>query len=176
MRDRLTEEQLRQVYAETISALYGYASRRCGGERALAEDITQEVWLRAVREWRRQGVPTNPLAWLITVARNLIHNHLRRRVGISLDAVSPADVRDAVERDAVADSGEIATVVGEALLRLTTAEARLLEAFYFERLKMSQLAELYAISERAVEGRLRRARQRLRHELEITLKAAGEPI
>ena len=176
MRDRLTEEQLRQIYADTISALYGYASRRCGGERALAEDVTQEVWLRAVREWRRHGVPANPLAWLITVARNLILNHLRRRPGVSLDSVSPAEVREAVERDAVGDSGEIASAVSHALTRLPDAEARLLEAFYFERLKMSQLAELYAISERAVEGRLRRARQRLRQELETTLKAAGEPI
>jgi DNA-directed RNA polymerase specialized sigma24 family protein len=38
---------------------------------------------------------------------------------------------------------------------------------------MSQLAEVYGISERAVEGRLRRARERLRRELEITLKADG---
>jgi DNA-directed RNA polymerase specialized sigma24 family protein len=36
---------------------------------------------------------------------------------------------------------------------------------------MSQIAEAYGISERAVEGRLRRARERLRRELEITLKA-----
>jgi len=40
-------------------------------------------------------------------------------------------------------------------------------------MKMSQLAELYGISERAVEGRLRRARERLRRELESTLKRNG---
>ena len=171
MPDSITEEQLRRIYRETIGALYGYASRRCGGQRELAEDVTQEVWLRAVREWRRHGVPDSPLGWLTTVARNLILNHLRRKEGVSLDAVSPADVLNAVDHNTVSDSAEIASIVSQALLRLPPREARLLEAFHYDRCKMSQIAEAYGISERAVEGRLRRARERLRRELEITLKA-----
>ena len=61
MRERITEDELRRIYGETIDALYGYVSRRCGGQRELAEDVTQETWLRAVRDWRRNGVPDNPL-------------------------------------------------------------------------------------------------------------------
>jgi len=172
MQERVSEEQFRQIYRDTIGALYGYASRRCGGQRELAEDVTQEAWLRAVREWRRNGVPDSPLGWLTTVARNLILNHLRRREGVSLDSVSPAEVLNAVEQNSVSESAEIASIVSQALLRLPQREARLLEAFHYDRCKMSQLAEAYGISERAVEGRLRRARERLRRELEITLKAA----
>lgn len=170
MQDRITEEQLRRIYRDTIGALYGYASRRCGGQRELAEDVTQEVWLRAVREWRRHGVPDSPLGWLTTVARNLILNHLRRKESVPLDAVSPAEVLNAIEHNTVSDSAEIASIVSQALLRLPPREARLLEAFHYDRCKMSQIAEAYGISERAVEGRLRRARERLRRELEVTLK------
>lgn len=65
---QVTEEQIRRVYRDTIDPLYGYVSRRCGGERPFAEDITQETWLRAVREWRVKGMPDQPLAWLHTVA------------------------------------------------------------------------------------------------------------
>jgi len=170
MEDRITEEQLRQIYRETIDALYRYTSHRCGAERELAEDVTQETWLRAVRDWRRNGAPSSPLAWLLTTARNLILNHLRRRPTISIDSMSPAEVLAAVEDNRVTDSTEIAAVVTQALLRLPEAEAQLLEQFHYDRLKMSQLAEAYGVSERAVEGRLRRARERLRRELEITLK------
>jgi RNA polymerase sigma-70 factor (ECF subfamily) len=173
MQERIGEEQLRRIYRETIDALYGYASRRCGGQRELAEDVTQEVWLRAVSDWRRKGVPDNPLAWLTTVARNLILNNLRRHEAISLDSVSPAEVLAAVEDNTVADSAEIASVVCRAMTQLPQAEARLLEAFHYDRFKVSQLAEAYGISDRAIEGRLRRARERLRHELEITMKAEG---
>jgi RNA polymerase sigma-70 factor, ECF subfamily len=170
MPDRITEDQLRRIYRETIDTLYAYASRRCGGQRELAEDVTQEVWFRAVRDWRRTGAPANPLGWLTTVAHNLILNHLRRRENLPLDSVSPAEVLAAVESDTVSDSAEIATAVSHALTRLPKAEAALLEAFHYDRSKVSQLAESYGISERAVEGRLRRARERLRRELEITYK------
>jgi RNA polymerase sigma-70 factor (ECF subfamily) len=171
MSQPITEARLRQIYGETIDVLYGYASRRCGGQRELAEDVTQEVWLRAVREWRRKGEPDKPLAWLTTVARNLILNDLRRREGISIDTVSPQEVLAAVENNTVSDSAEVATAVSQALRKLPEAEARLLESFHYDRFKTSQLAETYGVSERAIEGRLRRARERLRRELEITLKA-----
>jgi RNA polymerase sigma-70 factor, ECF subfamily len=170
MRERITEDELRRIYADTIDALYGYASRRVGGQRELAEDVTQEAWLRAVRDWQRNGPPRNPLGWLTTVARNLILNHLRRREALPLESVSPAEVLAAVDTDALDDSAEIAAVVRQAMLRLPTEEAQLLETFHYDRLKVAQLAETYGISERAVEGRLRRARERLRRELEITLK------
>jgi DNA-directed RNA polymerase specialized sigma24 family protein len=39
----LTEDQLRGIYRGTIDRLYGYVSRRCGGDRSLAEDVTQET-------------------------------------------------------------------------------------------------------------------------------------
>jgi RNA polymerase sigma-70 factor (ECF subfamily) len=168
---RSIEEQFRQVYAETIDPLYRYVSRRCGGQRALAEDVTQEVWLRAVREWRRNGLPDKPLPWLTTVARNLIFNHLRRREGVSLDQLSPGDVLAAVDTNTVSDSAEIAALVNEALARLPKGEAQLLESFHYDRHKTAQLAQAYGTSERAIEGRLRRARERLRRELESTLKA-----
>jgi RNA polymerase sigma-70 factor (ECF subfamily) len=87
-----TEEQIRGIYDETIDQLYGYVSRRCGGDRALAEDVTQETWLRAVREWRAKGTPALPIAWLTAVARNLLLNELRKRQPLPLEDVSPAEL------------------------------------------------------------------------------------
>ncbi len=173
MPEPVSEAQLRRIYNDTIDTLYGFASRRCGGQRELAEDVTQEAWLRAVREWPRTGLPKVPLAWLSTVVRNLLLNHFRRRESIPLEAMSPAEVLAAVDDDKVADSTAIAAAVSRALTRVPAAEATLLEAFHYDRSKVSQLATRYGISERAVEGRLRRARQRLRQELEITLKGEG---
>jgi RNA polymerase sigma factor (sigma-70 family) len=57
-----------------------------------------------------------------------------------------------------------------ALARLPAAEAQLLEAFHFDEQRMSQIAGTLGVSERAVEGRLRRARQKLRRELESLMK------
>jgi len=80
------------VYRETIAGLYRYVSCNCAGDRALAEDVTQETWLRAVRDWRAKGPPDEPMAWLVTVARNLLTSYYRRRRPASIDAVSATDV------------------------------------------------------------------------------------
>jgi RNA polymerase sigma-70 factor (ECF subfamily) len=168
-----SEARIVAVYRETIDALYAYVSRTSGGDRTLAEDVTQETWLRAVREWRRTGPPDRPLAWLITVARNLLISYYRRRRPASLDSVSAADVLAAFEDGGASKSAEIASVVCHALARLPAAEAQLLEAFHFEDRRVAQIAEVSGLTERAVEGRLRRARERLRRELASVMDVEG---
>jgi len=87
------EQRILIVYRDTIDALYAYAARHSGGDRTLAEDVTQETWLRAVREWRRSGPPEKPLAWLIAVAHNLLASYYRRRRPQQLDADTAAELR-----------------------------------------------------------------------------------
>ncbi|HYF67432.1 MAG TPA: sigma-70 family RNA polymerase sigma factor [Ohtaekwangia sp.] len=53
----------------------------------LAEDIASETFLSALNTWPYKGTPPNPTAWLYTVAKNKIKNHLTRnnrfRINIS---------------------------------------------------------------------------------------------
>ena len=170
MDDRIDEADLARIYNETIGDLYAFISRRCIGERELTEDVVQETWFRALRDWDAHGVPSSPIGWLKTAGRNLLISHYRKHVGVLLERLTGAEVLAAVDADAVADSAEVVRVVNQALSRIPTAEAQLLETFHYDGLKTSELARLYGISERAIEGRLRRARQRLRRELEATLK------
>lgn len=169
----MTEKQLLTIYDDTVEPLYVFVSRRCGGDRQLAEDVTQDAWLRAVREWRRKGPPDRPIAWLTTVARNLLLNELRRRRPLSLENVTAAEVLAATENGLGDESAEISALVSRALARLPKRQSRLLEAFHYERLSVARIAEANDVSERAIEGRLRRARQNLRRELEAAMRAVG---
>src|SRR5262249_37933891 len=45
---------------------------------ALAEDVVQEAFLRAIEVWRFRGVPENPSAWLMATAKNRALDVLRR--------------------------------------------------------------------------------------------------
>ncbi len=45
---------------------------------ALAEDVVQESFIAALRVWRRDGLPDNPGAWLLTAARNRARDRFRR--------------------------------------------------------------------------------------------------
>lgn len=171
----MTEQRVRELYHETIEPLYRYVSRRCGGDRAMAEDITQETWLRAVGAWRADGIPASPIAWLTTVARNLLHNQLRRRPFLPLEAVPTERLAASSREDDAGDRAELAAVVNGALARLPAGQSVLLAEYHFERRRVAELALARGISERAVEGRLRRARLNLRRLLEKVLLKEERP-
>jgi RNA polymerase sigma-70 factor (ECF subfamily) len=170
LRRPVTEDDIRCIYRETIDDLYGFVFRRCEGDGDLAEDITQETWLRAVRAWHAAGLPDRPLAWLTTVAKNLLANHFRRRPLEPLDEA----IDESTEDSASTSVGERRSLVARALARLPVPQLKLLEAFHFERRRVADIAATNGLSERAVEGRLRRARQLLRREIESDPDSEGE--
>jgi len=45
---------------------------------ALAEDVVQDAFARALEVWKLQGPPSNPAAWLMTTARNRALDVIRR--------------------------------------------------------------------------------------------------
>lgn len=157
----LDDAELAAIYRETIRPLYAFVSRRVGGDVALAEDLVQDTWMRAVETWTRRGRPDTPLAWLTQVARHTLISHFRR---VRPDLVDPS-VLD-LEAAAVRESGDAAALVSWGLARLGRRHAAVLEAFYFDGQTVAEIARALRKSDRAVEGRLRRARQRLRALLE----------
>ena len=76
---RMEVEAWIRMYREELPPLYRLVSRRVGGARALAEDVVQETWLRALDNWPKRGVPRDPGAWLRTVASNLLRQPLPQR-------------------------------------------------------------------------------------------------
>ncbi len=158
------------IYRETVQELYRFVSRRSGGSRDLAEDITQETYLRAVRQWRSGRRPDVPLAWLQTVARNLLLNHYRRKTP---ELVEAARI-DALFDDCPQEGPDAVALVYWGLARLGRRRGEILEAFYLEGKSTATIAQEFEISERAVEGRLRRARQALRTRLERMIRQNGE--
>jgi RNA polymerase sigma-70 factor (ECF subfamily) len=80
--------------------VYNYVLRLLGGDRALAEDLTQEVFLRVF-----QGLPNFSLrskftTWLFQVTKNRVLDELRAserrpRALVALDDAPPLEVVDA---------------------------------------------------------------------------------
>jgi RNA polymerase sigma-70 factor (ECF subfamily) len=167
----LSDAELVRIYRGTVRPLYTYVSRRVGGDAGLAEDLVQDTWMRAMGDWPATGVPREPLAWLIRVARNALVSHFRR---MRPELVDPA-VLDRLERDddgGAAEDPDAAAAINWALARLRRAHAELLEERYFAGRSVREIAQARRLSERAVEGRLRRARQKLKKKIE-QMRARG---
>lgn len=69
------EKVARLSYGKLV-ALLAVRSR----DIAAAEDALGEALLRAITEWRQRGIPANPEAWLVTVARRIDADRWRRVV------------------------------------------------------------------------------------------------
>jgi RNA polymerase sigma-70 factor (ECF subfamily) len=164
------DDELVATYRQTIRPLYAYVSRRVGGDAALAEDLVQDTWMRALDAWPARGVPRDPLAWLIRVAHNTLVSYFRR---VRPELVDPS-VIDLTAADFTPDTPENAAAVGWGLARLRRAHAEVLEAFYFDGKSVREIASECGTSERAIEGRLRRAREKLRNQLQKIMRPLNE--
>jgi RNA polymerase sigma-70 factor, ECF subfamily len=161
----LPEDEVDLMYRETIRPLYAYVSRRVGGDRSLAEDLVQEAWMRALDDWSAKGVPNEPLAWLVRVSRNILVSHFRR---IQPQQLEPA-VIDVEDPRLSPSAPETAAVIGWGMAQLRRTHSDILEAFYFDEKSIREIASDRSISERAVEGRLHRAREKLKKKLKKRL-------
>ena len=71
--------------AEAVTAAWRAESARLIGaltritrDVALAEDLAQDALLAALEQWPIDGVPVNPAAWLMTIAKRRSIDHFRR--------------------------------------------------------------------------------------------------
>jgi RNA polymerase sigma-70 factor (ECF subfamily) len=66
------------LYDRALPQVYGYVLPRCGDAR-LAEDLTAETFLAAVDAIQRKRPDELSVGWLVTVARNKLVDHWRRK-------------------------------------------------------------------------------------------------
>jgi DNA-directed RNA polymerase specialized sigma24 family protein len=83
-------------------------------------------------------------------------------------------VLDLAPADLTTAAPENVAAVGWGLARLRRTHAEVLEAFYFDGKSVREIASEYGTSERAIEGRLRRAREKLRKQLQRVMRPLNE--
>jgi RNA polymerase sigma-70 factor (ECF subfamily) len=88
---RRPAEEFEEVALVHLDALYGLGLRLTHN-RAEAEDLVQEAYLRAFKSFHRFNPGTNCRAWLFTILRNVFLNRIRRsgREVLEGDARLPA--------------------------------------------------------------------------------------
>lgn len=138
-----------QVYADHVVGVYRFVFARVGN-RPDAEDLTAQVFIRAVEHLDTDREPRQIAAWLYRVAQNAIADHWRafyRLPLVGMDHVAPgwepAD-GDAVPTPAPDDSS-LARV--QALLgRLPERYRRVLELRFLQRMSVAETAAALGIT------------------------------
>jgi RNA polymerase sigma-70 factor, ECF subfamily len=147
---------------------------RSFGERQLAEDITQEVFLRVIQGASGFQSQAKFSTWLFTIARNLCIDHGRRmkhRKHASLDA-STSDAEGAlrlVDRlphaqpgtDRSASASRIRERIGRALEHLPQEQREVFLLRQVDGVPFAEIAVICGIPENTVKSRMRYALERL---------------
>ena len=135
--------------------------------REIAEDITSEVFLKALRSLRSYDSRLSaPRTWLIRIARNAVPDHLRalRRHGsrhVSIERVpDPASGAPSQEEGVLEEERKRLLMTSVATLR--QADQEILSLRYGADLGNREIAESLGITANAVAVRIHRALERLR--------------
>jgi RNA polymerase sigma-70 factor (ECF subfamily) len=147
-------------------------SYRLLGERAAAEDIAQDTFLRLWSRAERWRPEARLDTWLYTVARNLCLDRLRKS-GRQSDA-PPPDVPDpAPSAERQLSDAQTARRVAQEIADLPERQRSAIALVHEEGLSNIDAAEVLGVSVDALESLLARARRRLRERLTETGKFSG---
>ncbi|RKN07205.1 sigma-70 family RNA polymerase sigma factor [Streptomyces radicis] len=164
MSEGAEDQLMRALHDEHAAALWSFALQLTGGDRARAEDVTQETLLRA---WRHPGVldqsARSARSWLFTVARRIVIDGWR-------SAAARAEITtDAPPEQAVPDDTERAVqgwLVADALSELSERHREVVVLCYFQGLSVAEAAARLGIAEGTVKSRTHYALRALRLALE----------
>jgi RNA polymerase sigma-70 factor (ECF subfamily) len=162
---RLVEATQTMAYAVAIGVVR---------EPALAEDATQEAYLRAFRRLGELQEPAAFVSWfrriVITVALNI--RRTRRFTLLRFDDVPEIPVLDEAETTWTELQRHR---LAAALLTLSADERRLCDRRYHGRWSTARLAEHAGVDEPSMRKRLQRIRDKLRKEMEVAEQRSIRP-
>ena len=157
-RDKGVEtDEVAALYARACPALVGLLTA-IGGNRADAEEVAQDAFVRLLEHWGKVRDYADPEAWLRTVAvRVLVSRHRRRQVAARGLAVLGRRAAPALHAAGPGHDMELE----EALAGLPVDRRAVLVLHHLYDLPVAEVAELLHVPTGTVKSRLSRARAAL---------------
>ena len=159
--ESLIQKYQRQVHAHVLRKI---------GDFQIAEDITQETFLRIYQKLDTLSHPTQFSKWLYAIVDHLCIAWFRKN---RLQTRSLQEIH-ILETEAEAYSRYVATeyakttadaqraLVKELLTKLKESDRTVITLHYFEDMTSAEIGEFLGVSENTIKSRIRRARQRLK--------------
>jgi RNA polymerase sigma-70 factor (sigma-E family) len=130
------------------------------GDWGVAEDVVQESFAEAYRNWKTIGGFDRPGAWVRRVAINKAISRVRRR-DVEVRVLSRVGLGAQLSTDAPLADAEL----WDAVRGLPRRQAQVVALTYIVDLTMTEVAEVLGCSEGSVKTHLQRARERLAREM-----------
>ncbi len=153
---------IERLYQEYQRPLIAHLTRLVE-DRATAEDLLQDTFVKALRSWDGREAQGSVSAWLYRIATNTAYDHLRRRRRIRFSSLGDSEQYAPLAADHAIDERE---PVHQALAKIPPAYRLPLVMHSYEGRSTHEIAEALGCSTSAVKTRLFRARERFRRAYE----------
>jgi RNA polymerase sigma-70 factor, ECF subfamily len=154
--DQQAFEQLVRLYQRPVLKF----TCRVLGERHLAEDIAQEVFIRVYRSAAHFEPRGKVSSWIFKIAYNLCVSELRHRA--RFQRIQKELITTAPDTPASGAADELREELNTALCQLPENQRAALLLRVNEELSYAEISEVLSVSVSSVESLLHRARTRLR--------------
>ena len=151
-----------QLYDRHLDRIYRHIYYRVG-HQSDAEDLTQQVFMQAWHAIGRYRQTESPfLAWLFTIAHNVVVSFYRRSRNQQYLEFDVASEQRSMDPENMAEASEEQLAVRRAILRLKPEQQQVVLMRFVEDLSHAEVAAALGKSEAAVRVVQHRALQELR--------------
>ncbi len=166
-----------QKYQKPVHALVW----RKIGDFHIAEDITQDTFLKAYQKLATLKDPQSFAGWLYVIATNHCKTWLRKKrlQTQPLETTSSADLEKATYSEYVIDENEQTAVevhrevVKQLLAKLQESERTVITLYYLGEMTYEEISKFLGVSVSTIKNRLYRARQHLKKEEPLIREVLG---
>ena len=159
------------VFDEIIEAYGNKILKLCFvqlGNKEEAEDATQEVFIKVFKNIKSYNGDANIYTWIYKITINTCFDILKKKKKNSYDDISLYIdfIKDNKETEDIILKNLTSRNIRLALMKVPEKYRILLYMFYFEELKISQIASILEEKENTIKTRLKRGRNALRRIIE----------
>jgi RNA polymerase sigma-70 factor, ECF subfamily len=163
------QRALRNLIARHQLRVFRFITRIVRDE-AVAEELTNEVFLEAWRNAKTFEGRSSPSTWLLSIAHNRAISALRKRREQSWDEDKANEIADTDDDpEVVAQKADKSAVMRRCLDGLTAEHREIIDLVYYHEQSIAEASAVLGIPEATVKTRMFYARKRLSE----VMKAAG---
>lgn len=162
-------EEFNKYYEEHMPQVYGYVYMRTNKNKALAEDIVSEIFLKAIENFEQySGAKGTFKSWIFQITKNYLIDYFRsnkNKASNSIDDLAnelrdPSDTKQAAQEEIEKE------IIKEAIETLPDNKKELILLRYFSGYSYEEIAEITKDNENNIRVVIHRTLQDLKRKLE----------
>lgn len=162
--DELIDEIMNTYGQEILQLAFSYVKNR-----ELAEDLTQEIFVKCYRSLHSYGGKAKFRTWLWRIAANHCKDHLKSWYNKNVIPSDYQPIYDSVTSESVEDTviqEEQDDQLASAVMELPINYREVIYMYYFEEMSIKEISAVIQVKENTIKTRLKRAKELLKERLE----------